>query len=206
MGLKWNRHRDALLLLELLFLALFFFIGVILGQVLAARVPASVGDELDRYLRHFVTLEEPVSPRAVLSALVLYFRYPLLAFLLGFASIGVVLLPGMATAFGFFLSFSVSCFAAAFGGEGILMALAVSGVRCAVTLPCFLVLAIPSWRTSAALAALMFGKGRRAAPVAYGRTCWMRMAVCAAVLLAGMCLDLLVSPWLLQVALGRVLA
>ena len=204
--MKWNRHRNTLLLLELLFLALFFFIGVVLGQVLAVRMPASVGDELERYLHHFVTLEEPVSPRAVVSALVLYFRYPLLAFLLGFASIGVALLPCMATAFGFFLSFSVSCFAAAFGREGILVALAVSGVRCAVTLPCFFVLAVPSWRTSAALATLMFGKGRRAAPVAYGRACWVRMAVCAAVLLAGMCLDLLVSPWFLQIVLGRVLA
>ena len=72
----------------------------------------------------------------VLSALVLYFRYPLLAFLLGFASIGIVLLPCLTVAFGFFLSFSVCCFTAAFGPGGVLVALAVFGLRCLVTRPC----------------------------------------------------------------------
>jgi len=206
MDLKWNRHRDTLSLLELLFLALFFFLGVVLGQVMAARMPASAGDELERYLHHFVMLEETVSLRAVLSALVLYFRYPLLAFLLGFASVGLVLLPCTAVAFGFFLSFSVSCFAAAFGKGGILIALAVSGIRCAVTLPCFFALAVPSWKTSAALAHFASGKGRRTAPAIYGRACWLRLAACAAILLAGMCLDLFVAPWFLDFVLGRVLA
>lgn len=57
----------------------------------------------------------------------LYIRYPLLAFFLGFASIGVVLLPCAALAFGFFLSFSVCCFTASFGGDGVVLALAVLG-------------------------------------------------------------------------------
>lgn len=205
--MKWRGQRHTSSLPWLVLLALFFCAGVILGQVLAAGVPASAGGELDRYLRYFVTLkEEALSCTAVLSALVLYFRYPLLAFFLGFASIGVVLLPCAAAAFGFFLSFSVSCFTATFGSGGVLVALAVSGLRCAVTLPCFFLLAVPSWGTSAALASLSFGRGRRAAPVTYGRACWLRLAVCAAVLLAAMCVDLFVSPFCLRLALEHVLA
>ena len=203
--MKWNRRRDTLSLLELLLLALFFFVGVVLGQVVAARMPVSAGDELERYLHHFVALEEPVSLRAVLPAVVLYFRYPLLAFFLGFASVGLVLLPCVAVAFGFFLSFSVSCFVAVFGKDGIPVALAVSGIRCAVTLPCFFALAVPSWKASAALAHFASGKGRRSAPVIYGRVCWLRLVVCVGILLAGLCLDLFVSPWFLKVALERVL-
>ena len=94
---------------RLLLLALFFAMGVLLGQALAGRVPASTGEELNRYLTDYVRLGGTASPTAktVLSALSLYFRYPLLAFLLGFASIGIVLLPCLTAAFGFFLSFSV---------------------------------------------------------------------------------------------------
>ena len=90
----------------LLFLAFCFAGGIILGQVLAARVPGETGAELERYLRDYVQLSggTAVSPGTVLSTAVLYLRYPLLAFLLGFASIGVVLLPVTAAAFGFFLS------------------------------------------------------------------------------------------------------
>lgn len=89
---------------RLLLLALFFLAGVLLGQVLSGRVPDTTGDELRRYLEDYVRLGGEGAPTAqtALSALVIYFRYPLLAFLLGFASIGVVLLPCVTAAYGFF--------------------------------------------------------------------------------------------------------
>ena len=89
-------------------MALFFLAGVLLGQVLSGRVPDTTGDELRRYLEDYVRLGGEGAPtvQTALSALVIYFRYPLFAFLLGFASIGVVLLPCVTAAYGFFLSFS----------------------------------------------------------------------------------------------------
>lgn len=195
---EWRRQ-----LSRLLFLALFFFAGVVLGQVFSSRVPDATGEELTRYLTDFLKLEGRVSPGAAASAAVLYFRYPLAAFLLGFASIGVLLLPLAAGAFGFFLSFSVCCFTAAFGPDGVLLALAVFGLRCAVTLPCFFLLAVPSLERSMALAWLSFG-GRRAAPV-YGREWWRRLGVVSGVLLAGMCAELMLAPWFLRQLLERML-
>lgn len=191
---------------QLLFLALCFLLGTILGQVLAARVPPEAGQELTEYLQSYVSLEAECSPRVVLTALVLYFRYPLAALLLGFASIGVVLLPGVTAAFGFFLSFSVCCFTAAFGKEGVLLALALSGLRCAVTLPCYFLLAVPAWRTAGSLAGASFGRGRRVGRIVYGPEWWRRAAVCGGVLLAGAAADLYCGPWLLQRALEQVLA
>nr|WP_325239862.1 hypothetical protein [uncultured Oscillibacter sp.] len=183
---EWRRR-----LACLLFLALFFFAGVILGQVFSSRVPDATGDELTRYLTDFLSLEtgDPV-PRTALSAAMLYFRYPLLAFLLGFASIGA----------------AVCCFTAAFGFDGVLLALAVFGLRCAVTLPCYFLLAVPSMEQAMALASLSFGRGRRAAPVVYGRVWWSRLAVLSGVLLAGMCADMMLAPWFLRQLLERMLA
>lgn len=193
---------------RLLFLALFFLGGILLGQVLAGKVPDGTGDELTRYLTDYVYLYGQTAPegRAFWETVVIYFRYPLLAVFLGFTSVGVVLLPVVAVAFGFFLSFSVSCFTAAFGGEGVLLALAVSGLRCALTLPCFFLLAVPSWQTSWALAGLSLGRGHRCAPVVYGRVWWLRAGLAAAVLLAGVCADHALSPVLLRLALERVLS
>lgn len=196
-GIAWRRP-----LIRLLFLALFFFAGVVLGQVFAGRVPDATGEELTRYLTEFLKVEES-PPQAALSAAALYFRYPLAAFLLGFASIGVLLLPLAAGAFGFFLSFSVCCFTAAFGPDGVLLALTVFGLRCAVTLPCFFLLAVPSLERSMTLACLSFGRGR--APVLYGRDWWGRLAVIAGVLLAGICAELTLTPWCLRQLLERML-
>lgn len=189
---------------RMVLLAFFFLGGIFLGQVLAGRVPDATGRELSEYLEGYVALDGGVSPHAVLSALVLYFRYPLLAVLLGFASIGVVALPCLTAAFGFSLSFSVSCFTAAFGGDGVLLALAVFGLRCAVTLPCYFILAGPALGNAAALAAVSIGRGRRAAPVVYGRAWWLRTAACTGVLLAGMAAELFFSPWLLDLVLERL--
>ena len=202
---KQSHTGQTSLLLRLVLLALFFLGGIFLGQVLAGKVPDATGQELTEYLRGYVALEAGVTPQAMLSALVLYYRYPLFAVLLGFASIGVALLPCLTAAFGFSLSFSVCCFTASFGGNGILLALAVFGVRCAVTLPVFFLLAVPAWGNSAALALASLGRGRRTAPIVYGRTWGLRVAVCAGILLAGMGMDLFFSQWLLQAVLGRIL-
>lgn len=203
-----KRPRRLPTLPRLLLLALFFAAGVLLGQVLAGWVPDATGEELRRYLEDYVRLGGGTapSPRAVLSTLVIYFRYPLLAFGLGFASIGVALLPCVTVAYGFFLSFSVCCFTAAFGADGVLLALAVFGLRCAVTLPCYFLLAAPSWGTAAGLAAVSFGSGRRTAPVVYGRACWIRLGACCLALLAGVCVDVLLSPVLLRLMLERILS
>lgn len=192
---------------RLLLLALSFLAGIFLGQVLSGRVPDATGDELRRYLEDYMQLGGGGAPtaRTVLSALVIYFRYPLMAFLLGFASIGVVLLPGVTAAYGFFLSFSVCCFTAAFGTDGVLLAMAVFGLRCLVTMPCYFLLAASSWGTAAGLAAVSFGSGRRTAPVVYGRACWARFGACCLALLAGVCGDLLLSPELLRLLLERIL-
>ncbi len=202
--MDWKRRERTTewTLLRLLFLALFFFAGIVLGQVFAARVPDATGGELTRYLSDFLKVEG-APPRTALSAAILYVRYPLAACLLGFASIGILLLPIVTGAFGFFLSFSVCCFTAAFGADGVLLALAVFGIRCAVTLPCYFLLAVPSLERSAALASLSLGRGR--APVTYGRAWWGRLAVTAGVLLAGMCAELTLAPWLLRQLLERML-
>ncbi len=185
----------------LLLLALFFLAGAVLGQVLARRIPEETGAELGRYLSDYLELEGGGEGR-VPAALALYFRYPLLALLLGSTAFGVVLLPCVTAAYGFFLSFSVCCFTASFGSAGVLLALAVFGLRSALTLPCYFLLAVPAWGSSAGLAALSLGRGRRAPPP--DRRWYLRAAACGAVLLAGVCLDLFLSPWLLELALAQI--
>lgn len=196
---EWKRQLSCLLLL-----ALSFFTGVILGQVFSSRVPDATGDELTCYLTDFLQVgDRDLSPRTALSAAILYFRYPLAAFLLSFASIGVLLLPLLSGAFGFFLSFSVCCFTASFGPGGVLLALAVFGLRCAVTLPCYFLLAVPAFERSTALACLSLGVGRR--PALCGRAWWSRLAAVSGALLAGMCADLMLAPWFLRQLLERML-
>ena len=109
---------------------------------------------------------------------------------------GIVLLPGLTAAFGFFLSFSVCCFAAVFGPEGVLLAAAVMGLRCAVTLPCYFLLAVPAWES----ACLPRGKRRNG----WDRGRWVRLGAVCLALLAGLWAELMLSPWLLDAALARV--
>lgn len=194
--------------MRLLLLALFFLAGVILGQVLAGRVPQATGQELERYLTGYFSLDrtKAVEQKVFLSTLLIYFRYPVLALLLGFSSMGIVLLPALSMAYGFFLSFSVCCFTASFGGGGVLLALAVFGLRCAVTLPCYFALAAPSLRNAVSLAALSFGSGRRVQPVRYGTAWWMRAGIAAVILLCGVMLDLFLSPAFLDLVLAEILS
>ena len=91
------------------------------------------------------------------------------------------LLPVLA-AEGFFLSFSAGCFAAALGRSGVLLALAAFGVRCLIVLPCSI------------YPAVLVGERNR----------WRKLAVCGALLLLGMALELTLVPRLVQWALGTL--
>lgn len=187
-------------------LAIFFAGGILLGQALAGQVPESTGAELRRYLMDFLQLEDSVSEnaRAAVSAAVIYFRYPMAAFLLAFTAVGAVLLPCVTVLYGCLLSFSVSCFTAAFGAEGTALALAVLGPRCLVSMPCYFLLASPAWGMSAAR--LPIGRGRRTAPVTCGREWWRLCGAVSLVLLVGVCVELVLTPRLAYLALRHILS
>ena len=186
---------------RLVFLAAFFAGGAAAGALFAARTDAVVAMEIRRYLTDFLRLEEGRTVGALASTVFAYTRDALLALILGCTAAGVVLLPCAAAAMGGLLSFSVCCFTMSFGTEGILLALAVLGLRCLVTLPCFFLLAAQGWSASAALAGLLFGRGKRAA----GGISLPLLGGVTAVLAAGICVEWSALPWLVRAVLARVL-
>jgi stage II sporulation protein M len=194
-----------LLLPQLFLLATCFLAGVFLGQFIAGRLPETIGTELNAYLERYFQVSRESLQKAFFSVVLLYFRYPLMVVLLGFASVGVALIPGITVAVGFFLSYSVSCFVAAFGAHGAILAVAAMGFRCLFTIPCYFILAVPAWRRSAALTGLSFGRGRRGSLDVYGRSWWSLVILCLFVLLIGACLDLYCTPGLLKWAFNQTL-
>ena len=200
-------EKDFFFIFRLLLLAGFFLFGLFLGQVFSGRIPEATAEELTRYLTDYFYLKEDAgySGKAFLSALLIYFRYPLLAFLLSFASLGVLLLPLLTIAYGLFLSFSVCCFTAVFGTGGVLLSLAVLGIRCLIALPCYFLVATPALGFSISLASVSLGKGRRTTPIIYDAHWWLRGFLVAAVLLAGVLAESFLTPLFLRLVLARIL-
>ena len=191
-------------LLRLVILALCFSVGVIFGQDLARRAPAGTDRVLERYLTVFFFLVrgETFSAQELLSTLLIYFRYPLLAVFLGYFAAGTLLVPLLTAAYGFFLSYSVCCFTASFGRAGVLLALAAFGLRCLVTMPCYFALAVPALRQSEQRAAAVFGRGKRLRPVRYASPRWFWLGL---ILLAGAFLELYWTPELVKLVLHQIL-
>lgn len=181
---------------QLLVLVLFFSAGAVLGQVLSVR--CGNDGELTRYLQDFFQLEQPVGGAS--TAVLVYFRYPVLAFLLGFTALGVFLLPLLSASFGFFLSFSACSFVSAYGEGGLLLAAAVLGMRCLVTIPCYFSLAPLALRD----AWISFGKGRHVLPSGGLKTRLWRFAGCTAVLLAGALCETALGPALARWAWAKI--
>ena len=192
---------------RLLLLAFFFVCGVLLGRALSARGAKGTAGELKSYLEGYLSLPEAKGFWETLpSSLFLYFRYPVLAFLLGYLGAGIALLPLGAAAFGFSLSFSVCCFAAAFGGAGVLLALAVFGIRSLVSVPGFFLLAVPALRSAALRSSLPFGRGKRVASAGSKTGRWKRLFAVSAALLAALLLESALSPGLLRLVWEHFIA
>lgn len=192
---------------RLLLLAFFFVCGVLLGRALSARGAEGTARELKSYLEGYLSLPKAKGFWETLpSSLFLYFRYPVLAFLLGYLGAGIALLPLGAAAFGFSLSFSVCCFAAAFGGAGVLLALAVFGIRSLVSVPGFFLLAVPALRSAALRSSLPFGRGKRVASAESKTGRWKRLFAVSAALLAALLLESALSPGLLRLVWEHFIA
>ena len=86
---------DPSLLRELL-LALFFLVGALAGHLCARSWDAVAQSALSGYLRDYCAVYDAGGVSASLGGCVLlYFGYTVLVFLLGFASVGAVLIPAL---------------------------------------------------------------------------------------------------------------
>lgn len=190
-----RRAAGALVCLSVCFLA-----GACLGQVLSRADPDSAAPALRQSLSDYYRNRESAHISLSLTLLTLWtwFRGPVLAYLWGFTSLGVPLSCLTAAAYGFLLSFSVGCFAAAFGWAGVPLSASAMGIRVLVTLPCFFVLSLTSMERAAWLFRLASGRPRRTETRPDRRGA---VVLCAAVLLAGAALDLFCTPRLLRLTL-----
>lgn len=189
-----------ILSLRSLVLALFLALGIAIGYALSGRYTAgSAAEELDLYFRNYLagSAEAPRTAEAVCKTLVCYLRGPMLVFLFGFASLGVVLIPILFVAQGFVLSFSLFSFAFAIGREAFWMLPVLFGLRMLFVLPCTLFLGSAAMEKSLTLMALSLGGGKRARPITYELRYWYRLIACILSLCIGCVLELWLAPLLL---------
>ena len=186
----------------LLVLSAFVVLGVILGYAFALRSLRQTGGELKRYFDAFLSggAEKPLSARVLGETLVCYFRAPVIAFLLGFASIGVVAVPLLCACQSFLLSYSLFCFALSLGRGSFPLLLALFGVRLLAVLPCTLLLGSASIDRSLILLSLSFSGGGRGRAVSYGSAYWYRFGICCVCLLVAAWLELWLVPQFLLLA------
>lgn len=191
---------QALRLPALVLVCLLLVLGAVLGFAVCRAVPQQDRQELSDYLHQYAqaTADGRGSSASALSVAAAYFRYPLAAALLGLTAAGLVLLPVLSVAQGFFLSFSVGCFARALGRGGVYLALAAFGPRCLFVLPCTLLLTVQGL---SAAARRRDGQKVRLTEGAY----WRRVGLCGLILLIGAALELTFGPRLLQWVIARTL-
>ena len=188
------------LLPALVLVCLLLVLGAVLGFAVCRAVPQQDRQELSDYLHQYAqaTADGRGPSASALSVAAAYFRYPLAAALLGLTAAGLVLLPVLSVAQGFFLSFSVGCFARALGRGGVYLALAAFGPRCLFVLPCTLLLTVQGL---SAAARRRDGQKVRLTEGAY----WRRVGLCGLILLIGAALELTFGPRLLQWVIARTL-
>lgn len=188
--------------IRLLCLAVCMVLGMIAGGICAGRCE---DEGFSAYLTDFCSLwADGCREPSLLSAVRLYFGYAVLAFLLGFASLGVVLIPLLSSVYGFVSMFAVSCFVSAFGRSGAVLAIGAMGLRQLFVLPCFLWVSAWSWMSADRLLGLTLGRGKRCSSVVLDGNYWYRLSLCVVVLLIGLGVELYVTPRLLSLILARI--
>lgn len=184
----------------LVWFTLLLFLGIGLGIGLSYTFDQTTGAELTQYLNGYVSLSQTMTPQLIFTMTKLYFTPVLVAFCLGFVSIGVVLLPIWTVLYGATLSFCVSVLVATFGQSGLWVAMALLSIRCLVSLPCYLWVALQAHSGARSLAQVCLGV-KKGTSLGYDGACYWGFAMWGIVLLLGVCIDCWLSPRLLSWAL-----
>lgn len=174
-----------------------FLLGGLVALVCAQRCNAETIDSLSFFLREYCSAYDPDSTLFSLGHLfALYFGSAVLAFLFGFSSFGVILIPLLSGMFGFSSFFSASCFARALGADGVLAAAALLSIRLLFTMPCFFAIAGFSMRFSTRLAVVLFGKPNTTERIYYPRKYFFIFALSLVWLCVGVCCEKIITPQL----------
>lgn len=123
-------------------------------------------------------------------------KWPLAVFLLGFSSLAVAAVPLLFGLRGFLVSYCVAALIRAMAGRGALLALVLFGVESLFCLPVLLLLGLQSWMAGRALKGHLFYTKRLKNP--YTAPYWLRVCLCAAVLVLGALMESVVLPPLLR--------
>lgn len=185
--------------------AAFFALGGIVGGLLAFQALGDGADAMSAYLEQFLTvaqtggMEVPLLPELLWRGL----RWPAAALLFGFSALGLVGLPVLVSARGFFFAFSVASFARAYGRSGLMVSFLLLGIPGVVAIPAFLLLATQSFSAAWAMAARASGSGRRELP--YHREYFFRGGVCVAAIFVSLLLERYLVPGLVAGIAGTLI-
>ena len=191
---------------QLLLLCLCFICGALIGYFTQKTARPEINAELYDYLQQYADryAHGSYTPVSFFRVLAVYFRYPLLAFCLGFCALGVYALPLLCAVQGFFLSFSVCCFGAAMGRAGIYMAFTAFGLRVLITLPCLLLLALQAYNRVRQAHRTIRQKSTRTNK-APGVSYFILPGICSVVLLFGAILEITFIPRIFQWVVDNIL-
>ncbi len=167
----------------LVILAALFLCGAVAGTITAAGIRGDARGTLFSFLDGYLALMKsgPSAAARLGRAFLNAFQYHIVVFLAGFTALGVFLVPLVIAARGFFLSFALTAFVYAYGGQGLFLALGALGIQALLSLPCLFFLSFQSFGTAARLWALSAGKAKSDKPL-FGLPYWSRFGATAAVL------------------------
>lgn len=186
---------------SLIILAVLFLLGGLTGNFCSQNCDETAKYAFREYLADYCLLNHQNGVSTpLLRCVILYFGYICIAFLLGFSSLGVFLIPVLSAVFGFSSFYTVSCFAQTFGGSGIFLAAALIVIRLLFTLPSFFLVASEAMPLSFRLASLTVGRSKRVEPLFYNSRYFVLFVICLAVLCIGVCCERLLTPLLFRAA------
>lgn len=201
-GKKWDLPSEQNGALAVLGIA--FLLGGGAGCLFAALSSGAGAQELGEYLIDYLSLAGEAGLSRNLWALIWgHLKYLLAALLLSLTALGVVGLPILFGARGFFLSFSVACFCRVFGGRGLFPASILFGLSALLWAAALFLIGVTGLLSSWKLLRRSLGESREG--ISLDGAYWCRTGLCVGLGIAAGLLEHWVVPVLLRAAARVVL-
>ncbi len=131
-------------------------------------------------------------------------KYHIAVIFFGFSVIGFICIPLLSAVKGFFFTFSIAVIIRLYGGNGVLLALALCGVNALIALPCYFIMASLAFNASKNLFLLTAYPGQRSYISPFQGRYFACCLVCLAALFIATVTDVYFTSRLVQIAVGSI--
>jgi len=181
------------------------FISLLCGVIVGSIAASLIDNDSATNLFSSLSVNNAVrSTEVFINSAFNILKYPILTFFLGFAPLGVAIIPVIIGIKGYFLAFAVGAIMKIYGTSGVLLSVSIFGFQALLLVPGLIVLATQCFSTAAVQARILLRRQPSIAGSVFSKKFFLISGACFFTFISLILIEFFITPYLTSYAFSSL--